>query len=116
AFRFHSIVGEFERAIRIGLVTRLLSRWMISPPVPASAGPCDWVAGASMIIRREVFERVGLMDEKYFMYFEEVDFCLAANRAVWRLRRFVQRKQDTDPPRLLLDSLAHSVFLRGWAV
>lgn len=36
-----------------------------------------------MIVRREVFESVGLLDEKYFMYFEEVDFCLAANRSGW---------------------------------
>ena len=42
--------------------------------------PVDWVAGACMIIRREVFDAVGLMDEEYFLYFEEVDFCLQARR------------------------------------
>jgi N-acetylglucosaminyl-diphospho-decaprenol L-rhamnosyltransferase len=36
-----------------------------------------------MIIRREVFEAIGLMDEGYFMYFEEVDFCHRALRAGW---------------------------------
>ena len=36
-----------------------------------------------MIVRREVFESVGLLDEKYFMYFEEVDFCLQANKSGW---------------------------------
>ena len=36
-----------------------------------------------MIIRREVFEAIGLMDEGYFMYFEEVDFCHRARRAGW---------------------------------
>ena len=43
----------------------------------------DWVAGASMIVRREVFDAVGLLDEHYFMYFEEVDFCLRARKAGW---------------------------------
>jgi GT2 family glycosyltransferase len=43
----------------------------------------DWVSGASFIVRREVFEWVGLMDERYFLYFEEVDFCFAAQRAGW---------------------------------
>jgi GT2 family glycosyltransferase len=36
-----------------------------------------------MIVRREVFEAVGLFDDAYFMYFEEVDFCLRAGRAGW---------------------------------
>jgi GT2 family glycosyltransferase len=153
-----------------------MSRWMIAPPPSDEPVPCDWVAGASMIVRREVFEKVGLMDEKYFMYFEEVDFCLQAKRAgwqcwyvpasrvvhlvgavsqvsdsrkhrkrrpaywfesrrryflknhgwlyaaladlafligfaLWRVRRFVQQKDDPDPPKLLTDSIAHSVFV-----
>jgi len=152
-----------------------------APPVPTEAGPCDWVAGASMIVRREVFERVGLMDEKYFMYFEEVDFCKQAGKAgwpcwyvpesrvvhlvgsvsqmsdqrkhrkrrpkywfesrrryfvknhgwlyaaltdlafvtgfaIWRLRRLLQRKADTDPPRFLLDSIEQSVFFKRASV
>jgi GT2 family glycosyltransferase len=36
-----------------------------------------------MIIRREVFADIGLMDAGYFLYFEEVDFCLNAQRAGW---------------------------------
>ena len=36
-----------------------------------------------MIVRREVFEKIGLMDEAYFMYCEEMDFCLQANKAGW---------------------------------
>ena len=47
-------------------------------PIPEQAGPTDWVAGASVMIRRAVFDAVGLLDDGYFMYFEEVDFCLRA--------------------------------------
>ena len=36
-----------------------------------------------MIVRREVFKQIGLLDEGYFMYFEEVDFCLRAHRSGW---------------------------------
>ncbi len=36
-----------------------------------------------MIIRRDVFDAIGLLDDGYFMYFEEVDFCLRAARAGW---------------------------------
>jgi N-acetylglucosaminyl-diphospho-decaprenol L-rhamnosyltransferase len=83
AFRFHTLTSEFERGIRLGIVTKLLSSSVVAPPVPQHACPTDWVAGASMIVRREVFDAIGLLDEKYFMYFEEVDFCLAAKKAGW---------------------------------
>lgn len=83
AFRFPSILGELEGSIRLGIVSNLLSRWKVAPPVPETTCQTDWVAGASMIVRREVFETAGLMDEKYFLYFEEVDFCIAAHRAGW---------------------------------
>ena len=36
-----------------------------------------------MAIRREVFDAIGPMDEGYFLYFEEVDFCLRARKAGW---------------------------------
>jgi GT2 family glycosyltransferase len=83
AFRFPGIASEFEAGVRLGLVSRLLGRWLIAPPARDEEHPTDWVAGASMIVRRAVFESVGLMDEAYFLYFEEVDFCLQARRAGW---------------------------------
>jgi hypothetical protein len=33
--------------------------------------------------------------------------------AIWRLRRWIQHKPDTDPPSMLIDSIRHSVFLSG---
>lgn len=43
---------------------------------------CDYVTGAAMAIRREAFQRIGPLDEKYFpIYFEETDYCFQARRA-----------------------------------
>lgn len=83
AFRFLTVLSELDFALRVGVVSKLLSKWVVAPPVSEEICQTDWVAGASMIVRREVFESVGLLDEKYFMYFEEVDFCLRANKSGW---------------------------------
>src|SRR4051794_8437505 len=180
-FRFPTVLNEFNTALRLGLVNRLLGSRVIAPKPPEGDATGDWVAGASMIVRGKVFDDVGLMDEKYFMYYEEVDFCRAAARAgwqcwyvpasrvvhlvgaasqisdsrkhrkrrptywfdsrrryfvknhgvvyaaladlsfatgfgLWRVRRAIQRKQDTDPPKLLSDLLRNSVFVRGATV
>lgn len=78
AFRFPSILSEFERAFAFGPVTWLCSRWVVSRHMGDVPERADWVSGASMMVRREVFETVGLMDEDYFLYFEETDYCLQA--------------------------------------
>jgi GT2 family glycosyltransferase len=83
AFRFPSMLGEFEEALRLGVVTKVLSRSCVAPPAPSCRETTDWVAGASMLVRREVFDQIGLLDETYFMYFEEVDFCRRARQAGW---------------------------------
>jgi GT2 family glycosyltransferase len=83
AFRFHSVPGEFEGTIRLGLVSRILRRQRMSPPVPDVPVRMDWVSGASIFIRSEALNEVGLLDEAYFMYYEEADFCLRASRAGW---------------------------------
>jgi N-acetylglucosaminyl-diphospho-decaprenol L-rhamnosyltransferase len=83
AFRFPSVLGEFEGGLRLGLATRLLSRWVVAPPVPEAACRTDWVSGACLLIRRDVFDAVGLLDDGYFMYFEEVDFCKRAAQEGW---------------------------------
>ena len=83
AFRFHTALSELDSSLRLGIVSKRLEKWIVAPPVSDFACQTDWVAGASMMIRREVFEDVGLIDEQYFMYYEELDFCLQAKSAGW---------------------------------
>lgn len=45
------------------------------------AQPCDQVMGAAFLISRKLLDRVGPLDERYFVWFEEVDYCRAARRA-----------------------------------
>lgn len=83
AFRFPSLLSELEGGLRLGFITRWLHRFVVAPPVRDEPHSTDWVAGASMMIRREVINQIGLMDEGYFLYFEEVDYCKMARRAGW---------------------------------
>jgi GT2 family glycosyltransferase len=83
AFRFSSPLGELERNIGFGPLSRLLKHWVIAPPVVDHQSRTDWVAGASMIVRREVFEKIGLLDEGFFTYFDDIDFCLNAAKSGW---------------------------------
>ncbi len=45
----------------------------------------DWLVGAFLMARREVFEQAGLLDEAFFMYSEEVEWCHRVRKAGWRI-------------------------------
>jgi GT2 family glycosyltransferase len=45
--------------------------------------PVDWVSGACMFLRRQVLEEVGLLDERFFLYWEDADICWRARQAGW---------------------------------
>jgi N-acetylglucosaminyl-diphospho-decaprenol L-rhamnosyltransferase len=52
------------------------------PPRQREAG---WLSGACMLVRRDAFDAVGGFDDKFFMYFEDVDLCARIARAGWRI-------------------------------
>lgn len=54
-----------------------------SPGEPASV---DLVAGAALMVRRQVFEDIGLLDDDFFIYYEETEFCARARAAGWSVR------------------------------
>lgn len=83
AFRFPSVAGEFEAALRFGPVSRLLRNRIVAQPIPQATGRVDWLAGASLMVRMDVLDRIGLFDERFFLYFEETELCLRAARAGW---------------------------------
>ena len=48
-------------------------------------GKTDYVSGCCMLIKKNVFNKIGLLDEKFFLYFEDVDFCLRAKKAGFKI-------------------------------
>ncbi|MFP4145150.1 MAG: glycosyltransferase family 2 protein [Phycisphaeraceae bacterium] len=83
AFRFYSALAAIEEGMRCGPVTRALSSWATVPEQRDEPGEVDWVPGASMIIRRAVVEAVGLLDEAFYTYYDDIDYCWNARRAGW---------------------------------
>jgi N-acetylglucosaminyl-diphospho-decaprenol L-rhamnosyltransferase len=53
---------------------------------PASAAPVDWVPGAFALVRRDLFDRLGGFDERFFLYYEEVDLCRRIHAAGYRVQ------------------------------
>jgi len=45
----------------------------------------DFITGCALMFKREVLEKVGLLDERYFAYFEEVDFCYRVKKAGYKI-------------------------------
>jgi N-acetylglucosaminyl-diphospho-decaprenol L-rhamnosyltransferase len=83
AFRFPTVASELETTLRLGVVSRLLSEYIVALPMPTVATQVDWLAGCSMMIRRDVIEQVGMFDETFFLYYEETDLCGRAAEAGW---------------------------------
>lgn len=81
AFRFPGLMSELLQGMEIGALMRLFDRWVVPRHMSRVAQPTDWICGASMMIRPSVLARIGGMDENYFLYFEETDFCYRAKQA-----------------------------------
>ncbi|MGJ8587638.1 MAG: glycosyltransferase family 2 protein [Yoonia sp.] len=79
-FRFPSIWSELEGSIHFGPVSKLLKSYRV-PRELTDTAPVDWLAGASMMIRQDVLDEIGLFDETFFLYFEETDLCRRAQKA-----------------------------------
>ncbi len=84
-FRFHSPFSELIKAAGLSIVTRLFQKWDIAIPVTQEKSFPPWTSFACILIRNEVFTTVGLMDEDYFLYYEDVDYCRRCHNAGWSI-------------------------------
>lgn len=76
-----------EFLILSGIGRRLFGRWYPSrgPDDDRGARPVDYVEGACLLVRREAFDVTGGLDENYFMYAEEVDWCYTLRQKGWQV-------------------------------
>lgn len=85
-FNYPTPLTEFLRAAGTGVFDWLLPRHITAIPVDRTPAEVDWVSFAAVLVRGSALRDIGMMDEGYFMYFEDIDYCRRARRAAWKVR------------------------------
>lgn len=94
-----------------------------SSSAPRNASQIDYVSGACMMIKKEVFEKIGFFDEQFFMYFEDVDFCLMAKQAGFRIavdqkviveHQIEEHRNTHDSFKMQCNLASNLVFINKW--
>jgi N-acetylglucosaminyl-diphospho-decaprenol L-rhamnosyltransferase len=86
---FGPMIGPFNELVQKSLVSGHRAGWPLVSAyvehITSRPGEPDWVSGACLCVRRAEAEAVGLLDERYFLYAEDVDFCAALRDRGWRI-------------------------------
>ncbi|HLD25689.1 MAG TPA: glycosyltransferase family 2 protein [Candidatus Andersenbacteria bacterium] len=115
-YRFYSPLTLIYRRTFWGKTARgqrEIARFLMKDFDHASIRAVDWLLGACLIVRREAVQEVGGMDERFFLYFEDVDWCRRFLEAGWqvmyvpaaRFSHFYQRSSEGG----ILSVLSHRV-------
>lgn len=96
---FQSSYNDFPGLFSETLLLAGLSRWLLPgtyPSYPEGASQevrsVDWVGGALLMVRRQAIDGVGLLDEDYFMYSEEMDWCYRMKKGGWEIHYLPQAR------------------------
>lgn len=85
--------------------------------------PVDWVMGSFMLVKKEVTERVGLFDDRFFMYFEDCDLCRRVWEAGWQVyyihdtqvkHTHHRDSDDISPWRAVFKNPVTRIHLKSW--
>jgi GT2 family glycosyltransferase len=83
-FRYHRPISELIDSAGTGYITTLFARYAVPMKVSEERTFPEWTTFACVMIRREVIEQIGNLDEGFFMYFEDAEFAFRARQAGWR--------------------------------
>jgi len=84
-FRYRSPISEFLIAASTGPISHLLKRYEVLLPVSDEPREADWLGFPCVVIRRELIEEIGMLEEGYFLYFDDIDYCRRAHNAGWKV-------------------------------
>jgi len=112
ARRFPTIGAALFRHTLLGRLfpkNRFVREYVMADWDHSQARDVDWVSGCAMVLRHEAIERIGLLDERFYMYVEDVDICYRAWQAGLKVRYFpfatcihrIGAASDKDPHRMI---------------
>lgn len=109
-YRFHTILTPIYRRLmlgKIGFGKKHLDSFLMKDANLSEPSDVDWLLGAFLFVRREALTEVGLFDERFFLYFEDTDWC----RRFWNSRWHVRYVPHVRMLHLHLRSSAHTMGL-----
>ena len=74
------------------LFTYLFNSHMLRKHGDQGSNEVGFVSGSCLMIRQETMEQIGLLDEDFFMYSEDVDWCLRAHKAGWKVYHLAEAR------------------------
>ena len=83
---YPTLMREIRQSKNVDRGLRVLVGKEPESPDPGVPQDVDWVDGCCLMIRRAAAEQVGLLDEQFFLYAEELDWCRSVRAAGWRIR------------------------------
>ena len=84
--KVRSVLNEWrERRVQVGLERGARAAWQCEVGFAGRVRSVDWVSGAFLMIRRSVADRIGPLEERMFLYFEDIDWCTRARTAGWQV-------------------------------
>jgi len=87
--RFPTLLNQITVLFKLPhLFPRTVSHYMMRDANAEKTQDVDSIMGAFMFIRRSLIEQIGLFDERYFIWFEEVDYCKMARQRGWKIRHY----------------------------
>jgi GT2 family glycosyltransferase len=109
-FRDRGPINEFLTAARTGLISSLLRVRDGGMPISDQPFECEWTSFACALLRREVLLQTGLLDEGFYLYFDDPDYCRRARRDGWRVlhwptARVVHLRGRSNPTKQLVAEL-----------
>ena len=84
-FRYLSPMSEFIDAAQTGPITEALNRFNVPLPVSDTIVHPHWTSFACVLLRHKLLNKIGFMDDGFFMYFEDIEFCRRARKAGWAI-------------------------------
>ena len=72
------MLGKFWESIHLGMNESDQGQFYLPHPV-------EWISGCAILVRREAIEQAGMLDQDYFIYWEETELCIRIGRSGWKI-------------------------------